>query len=261
MVSGKADRGRRGGHRHSVAARATGLARIGLLGGALLTANSGSAQDAQSGGGVRSQQQMEQALRALARGLSERAKEPGQELKDELDRAGTDQIATGSIQAPFLRSWIAPVPLPQRSRFEAPSGRPAGRDLTRLFQPDPLGAPAALKRIWPGIRQGASEPTGMTAAPSSPSPPAASPSPSGQDLAALPEPRLPPPAPPAALGPATRPPAAPAELAPPAPPVERQTTVAAPKVETPSAASVPAGPHTDPSPQPSARRPDDARGR
>jgi hypothetical protein len=232
------------------------LARIGLLGGALLTANSGSAQDAQSGGGVRSQQQMEQALRALARGLSERAKEHRQELKDELDRAGTDALATGSIQAPFPRSWIAPVPLPQMSRFEAPSGRPAGRDLTRLFQPDPLGAPAALKRIWPGIRQGASEPTGMTAA--SPSPPAPAASPSGQDLAALPEPRLPPPAP---LGPATRPPAAPAELAPPAPPVERQATVAAPKVETPSAAAVPAGPHTDPSPQPSARRPDDARGR
>ena len=263
MVSGKADRGRRGGHRHSVAARATGLAWIGLLGGALLAANSSSAQDAQSGGVVRSQQQMEQALRALARGLSERAKElgqeRGQELKDELDRAGTDALATGSIQAPFSRSWIAPVPLPQMSRFEAPSGRPAGRDLTRLFQPDPLGAPAALKRIWPGIRQGASEPTGLPAAPSSPSPPAPAASRSGQDLAALPEPRLPLPAPPPPLGLATRPPAAPAEL-PPAPPVERQAAVAAPKVETPSA-TVPAGPQTDPSAQPSARRPDDERGR
>ncbi len=263
MVSGKADRGRRGGHRHSVAARATSLAWIGLLGGALLAANSSSAQDAQSGVVVRSQQQMEQALRALARGLSERAKElgqeRGQELKDELDRAGTDALATGSIQAPFPRSWIAPVPLPQMSRFEAPSGRPAGRDLTRLFHPDPLGAPAALKRIWPGIRQGASEPTGLAAAPSSPSPRAPAASRSGQDLAALPEPRLPLPAPPPPLGLATRPPAAPAEL-PPAPPVERQAAVAAPKVETPSA-TVPAGPQTDPSAQPSARRPDDERGR
>jgi hypothetical protein len=263
MISGKADRGRRGGHRHSVAERATGLAWIGLLGGALLAANSSAAQDAQSGGVVRTQQQMEQALRALARGLSERAEElgqeRGQELKDELNRAGMDALATGSIQAPFSRSWIAPVPLPQMSRFEAPSGRPAGRDLTRLFQPDPLGAPAALKRIWPGIRQGASEPTGLPAAPASRSPPAPAASRSGQDLAALPEPRLPLPAPPLPLGLATRPPAAPAEL-PPAPPVERQAAVAAPKVETPSAA-VPAGPQTDPSAQPSARRSDDERGR
>jgi hypothetical protein len=261
MVSGKADRGRRGGHRHSVAARATGLAWIGLLGGALLAAHSSSAQDAQCAGVVRSQQQMEQALRALARGLAERARElgqeRGQELKDELERAGMDALATGSIQAPFPRSWIAPVPLPQMSRFEAPSGRPAGRDLTRLFQPDPLGAPAALKRIWPGIRQGASEPTGLLPAPSSPSARAPAASRSGQDLAALPEPRLPPPAPPPPLGLATRPPAAPAEL-PPAPPVERQAAVAAPKVDTPSAAAVP---HADPALQPSARRPDDARRR
>jgi hypothetical protein len=263
MVSGKADRGRRGGHWHSVAARATGLAWIGLLGGALLSAHSSSAQDAQSAGVVRSQQQMEQALRALARGLSERARElgqeRGQELKDELERAGMDALATGSIQAPFPRSWIAPVPLPQMSRFEAPSGRPAGRDLTRLFQPDPLGAPTALKRIWPGIRQGASESAGLPPVPSSPSPPAPAASRSGQDLAALPEPQLPPPAPPPPLGLAPRPPAAPAELPPPAPPVERQAAAAEPKVETPSAATVPAGPQTDPSPQPSARRPDDAR--
>jgi hypothetical protein len=265
MVSEIADRGRRGDQRYSIATRATGWARVALLCGAVLAATSVSAQDEQSGGAVRSQQQqMEQALRALARGLSERARELGQDLKDERDQAGTDALATGSIQAPFLRSWIAPVPLPQMSRFEAPSGRPAGRDVTRLFQPHPLGAPAALKRIWPGFRQETNAPVAsLPAAPSSSAPPPPAASRSAQDLAALPEPRLPLPAPPAPFGPVVLP-AAPAEpRTPSAAPVERQAAVSAPAIETP-ATTAPAGPRTDPQPRPSARdaaRPSSERGR
>src|SRR5215218_2417200 len=94
MVSEEADGGRRGDHLLCVAAGAIRItAAVMVVSMLWAVATGGSAQERPADGRPRLKQEMDQALRALGRGLTERAKELG---------AGPESpLATGSIRAPF----------------------------------------------------------------------------------------------------------------------------------------------------------------
>jgi hypothetical protein len=229
MIREEEARGHRGGRRLGMAASLNRLASVTLVGGILCGAMpDGLAQDGHSQGPSPSNESVEQALRALGRGLTERAKD----LEDDDHPA-----ATGSVGPPFPRIWIAPAPLAQTTSVDAPSAV-AVRDVQRLFDPRPLGAPQPLHQAEPDAQQQAS----------------------------LPEPQMAPPAPPPPLAlPAAPPPPAAISTAPQAAPPREQARLPEPPIVTPPPPR-PAPPTTaaiepprspSPTPPPAAARPKD----
>lgn len=169
---------------------------------------------------------LDQALRALRRGLSERAKELSRSQK-------TDPLATGSVGRPVPRIWITPMPLPQAAAIEtSPSRAPV--EMARLFDPNPLGRPQSLRpspsapQQQAGLPEPQAPPPPSLSSPDVPKAVAAVPPP-----ALLPIPKVAPPAPPAiaAIHPAPEPPKplpAPRQETPPVTPPAGEATKGAP---------------------------------
>jgi hypothetical protein len=150
------------------------VAALALLGAFLCTTTlDGSAQEARPQATSPRDPLVNQALRALGRGLAERAKELG------------DPLATGSLGGPVPRFWTIPVPLPQTVATPITSPVTAGQDLGRLFDPRPLGTPAPLNIAEQKEQRQASLPDPRIAPPQTP-PPLALPPAAPEPTAAVP---------------------------------------------------------------------------